>query len=80
MDIQFYLDEDDFKVEIGQVVMFREEWAGTYDTDKYYTILEMPNLANTVILAECLIGDNGEITDILRESPIEVEPWKIGAI
>ena len=80
METTWYLDEDGFRVEIGTVVMFTE-FCETPDTaGKYYVIREMPNSANTLILSECLIGDNGEVTDVLRETTIEVEPYKIGAI
>lgn len=80
MDAQYYLDEDDFRVEIGTVVMFTEFYE-TPDTEgKYYRVDRLPNLGNTVIMSECLIGEYGEVTDILPNSGIEVEPWKIGAI
>lgn len=80
METTWYLDEDDFRVEIGTVVQFTEFCCTPDNEHKYYTIREMPNSGNTLILSECLIGDNGEVTDILREATIEVEPWKIGAI
>jgi hypothetical protein len=80
MDATYYLDEDDFRVEIGTVVSFREEFDDPDMPGKTYVIRRMPNLGDTLILSECLIDDNGAVTDILRESTIEVEPWKIGAI
>jgi hypothetical protein len=72
--------QDDFRVEIGTVVSFREEFDDPDMPGKTYVIRRMPNLGDTLILSECLIDDNGAVTDILRESTIEVEPWKIGAI
>jgi len=80
MNIDSYLDEDGFRVGIGTVMQFTEFCSTPDNEDKYYVVLELPNCGNTVILAECLIGDEGEVTDTLRESHIEVEPWKIGAI
>lgn len=78
-DIQSYLDGDDFRVEIGTIMQFTEFFA-TPDTEcKYYVVRRLPNLGNTVILCECLIDDTGAVAE-LRESCIEVEPWKIGAI
>lgn len=80
VETTWFLDEDDFRVEIGTVVMFTE-FCETPDTaGKMYVIREMPNCGDTLILSECLIDDNGAPTDILRESTIEVEPWRIGAI
>jgi hypothetical protein len=75
------MDEDGFRVEIGTVVQFTE-FCETPDTaGKYYVILKMPNLANTLILSECDIDDKGHVAAIINpERTIEVEPWKIGAI
>jgi len=80
MDAQYYLDKDDFRVQIGTVVGYEENFLTPDNEDKYYVVVRLPNLGNTVIMSECLINDNGEATDILREATIEVEPWKIGAI
>lgn len=75
-----FQDMNDNLVDIGTVVAFTE-FCETPDTEgKTYIVREMPNCGDTVIMAECLIGDEGEVTDILRESPITVKPFQIGAI
>ena len=78
MDIQSYRDKDDFLVEIGTVVAY-EAFSSSDNETKTYVVRRMPNLGDTLILSECLIGD-GEVTDILSEETIEVEPWRVGAI
>ena len=80
MDIQSYRDKDDFLVEIGTVVAYEEAFLTPDNETKTYVVRRMPNLGDTLILSECLIGDNGEVTDILSEETIEVEPWRVGAI
>ena len=83
-DISSYLDKDGYKVQIGAIVGYEEYFLNPDNEDKLYVILKMPNYGNTVIMYEIVINqtssgkwDNFCIVD---NTPIEVEPWKIGAI
>ena len=76
----YYRDKDDYKVEIGAIVGYEEEFLTSDNRDKLYVVCELPNMANTVIMRECLMDDNGCVAGIVDTRPIEVEPWKIGAI
>lgn len=80
MDITYYLDKDDFRVEIGTVVAYEENFLTSDNKDKLYVVRRLPNYGNTVIMCECTIDDKGRVSDIVDLREIEVEPWKIGAI
>lgn len=81
MDIQYYLDEDGYKVEIGTLVGFREEFHTKGNYDKVFTVRKLPNYGDTVIMDMTHIVDQaGEMWEISGTTGIEVEPWKIGAI
>lgn len=80
MDATYYLDKDGYKVCIGAIVGYEENFLTLDNRDKLYVIREMPNLANTVIMRECRMDDKGGVIDIPGATDIEVEPWKIGAI
>lgn len=74
-----YRDENDYTIEIGTHVGFAEE----YDKEnKTYIVLDLPNLANTVIMTRILyFGDEtGNYVVINPNCTIEVESYKIGAI
>lgn len=76
----YYLDKDGYKVEIGAIVGYEEEFHTLDNMDKLYIVCSLPNLANTVIMRECLVDDEWLMAGITDTRPIEVEPWKIGAI
>lgn len=80
MDAVQITDYDGYVVNIGDVVGYREEFLEPDNCDKYYYVTRFPNLGDMVEMSECLLGENGEITDILRETVISVEPYKISAI
>lgn len=79
-DVLYYLDEDGYKVEIGAIVGYEEEFHTPDNQDKLYVVRRLPNYANTVIMSECHMDDNGCVAGIADARLIEVEPWKIGAI
>lgn len=80
MDVLYYLDKDDYKVEIGAIVAYEEFFLTPDNADKLYVVRRLPNYANTVIMHECLMDDKGGVAGITDARGIEVEPWKIGAI
>lgn len=81
MPTTYYLDQDGYKVEIGAIVGYEENFLTPDNTDKWYVVCELPNMANTVIMRECLVdGETWQCGGITDTRPIEVEPWKIGAV
>lgn len=79
-DVLYYLDEDGYKVEIGAIVGYQENFQNPDNVDKLYIVRRLPNYANTVIMSECLVDDECHFVSITDARLIEVEPWKIGAI
>lgn len=85
VDSYSYYDEDGYKVQIGTVVAFNENFATPDNEDKTYKILEMPNCADTLIIREITDysydSDTGDETYVeVPNSDIEVKPYQVGAI
>lgn len=82
----YFVDYQDFKVYVGDVVMFREEFDIPGMSDKSYVVVGLPNYADMVEMTEITDLDYDETTcrstfRIVNENDvISVEPWKLGAI
>lgn len=81
-----FTDYNGYLVDVGTVVGFTEYFE-EYEmsvmngqSDLSYVVLALPDLGNMVEMSPCLLGEEGDITDILTEKVISVEPWRIGAI
>jgi len=85
MDAVYITDNDDWKVYVGTIVGFREEYDMSVMSAKSYIVIGLPNLGDMVEMSEVrYLYDESDMTDkwvvVNPNDVISVEPWKISAI